>query len=382
MAGGVDRFTVYAYDINTNTLICELPAAGLTFDRRLNDTGSIGFTLNLLDPHAAAQADPFLAYYRAQVPVAFYVDRDGVLVWGGIQTTGGYTHSGHTLPIQGREWPAYFAQRLIAAPYDKPTYPSGIDPALLLSKAVTDCQNTALAGPGANVGVAVTGGSSSVPWVTPSYSMQQTFVSQVVADCVAGVTPGAGGVDYWMDVAWSPSGFPSVTMRIASPRAGRAAGTTSFAIDLLNTVDFTWPQDYQQACTTLFETGGGSGQVAPASTVATSTPVGGLGQSPRFDKVLQHSNVLSPEWLSQLAQGEAQRFTGAVVTPTVILRTADETNPLGTWIPGDDCRLIAEPFELYPAGIDEYWRVVMHAVTVPDDGAPTVTLTFNAPPQF
>jgi hypothetical protein len=153
-------------------------------------------------------------------------------------------------------------------------------------------------------------------------------------------------------------------------------------IDLLAADDFTWPQDYQQACTTLMETGGGSGQVAPAITVQSGVPTGGLGRSPRFDKVIQHSNVTSPEWLRTLAQGEAMRYAGAVVTPTVTLRTADPTNPLGTWIPGDDVRLFAEPFELYPDGIDEFWRVVAYAVTVPDDGVPTVTLTLNLPPQF
>lgn len=376
-----DLFTVLAYDICTNTRICEIPANGLSFDSRLNDAGAIGFTLNLLDPKAAAQAAPFLAYVQNRVPVALYVDRDGVLVWGGYQTTGNYRHTAHTLPVQGKEWPGFFAQRLIAKPYDNTVYPNGVDPAALLATAVVDCQNPTLCGPGASLGIAVTGGSSGVPWIKPSYTLGQTYVSQVIADCTAGLSPGTGGVDVWTDVHWAGDS-PSVTLRIQSPRAGRVAGTTGLTFELLEATDFTWPMDYQQACTVLYATGGGSGQVAPATAVPTGVPVGGLGQMPRLDRTVSHPDVTSPEFLAQLAQGEASEFAGALATPTVTIPTADPTNPLGTWIPGDDARLRAPAFELFPHGLDEYWRVVQQQVTVPDDGVPTVTLTFNPPPNF
>lgn len=376
-----DVFTVFAYDICTNTLICELPANDLSFDSRLNDAGAISFTINLLDPGAAAQVAPFMAYYTGRVPVALYVDRDGVLVWGGFQTTGNYTHTGHTLPVQGKEWLGWWAQRRCAAVYDGAAYPNGVDPAGLIYTAVTDAQNTNLCGPGAQVWVAVDGGNSTVPWTKPSYT-RQSFVSQVIADCTAGVTPGTGGIDIWTEVAYA-SGLPQVTHHIESPRAGRAAGTTGFAIDLLEAVDFTWPVDYQTSCTHLFETGAGSGQVQPQIEVqAPGVPLGGLGQSPRMDKVISHSNTLDPNQLAHLANGEVREFSGGVTVPTVTLRTANPSTPLGTWIPGDDCRLIAAPFELAAGGIDEAWRVVQHAVTVPDDGVPTVTLTFNLPPQY
>lgn len=380
-----DVFRVFAYDINTNSLICELTPSGLTFDRRLNDAGAIGFTLDLLDPKAAAQAAPLMPYIDS-APYALYVDRDGVMVWAGYATTSNYQHSAHTLPVQGKEWPGWFAQRLTAAPYDQATYPTGIDPAQLLVKAVTDCQNTSLCGPGASVGVAVTlpaAGSPSLPWIVPTYTLGQTFVSQVVADMTAGVTPGTGGLDFWLDAQWSPSGAPQVTMRLAAPRAGRPAGSTGLVIDLLAAVDHTWPTDIGQAATTLTEIGGGSGQVAPQ--VAQQAPglaVGGLGQPPRMDKVIQHTNVLDRNLLAKLAYGEAVEFAPPVVTPTVTLRTADPTTPLGSWIVGDDIRLRAEPYERHPSGIDEYWRVVQHQVTVPDDGVPVVTLTFNPPPVY
>lgn len=381
-----DVYTVYAFDITQNSLICELPANSLTFDSKLNDVGAVGFTINLLDPAAAAQAAPFLQYVTNSVPVALYIDRDGTLVWGGYQTTLNYQHTAHTLAVQGKEWLGFWAQRLIAQQYDSSMYPNGVDPAALIQTAIAGAQSSSLCGPGAYIGIGVTGGSSSIPYVKPSYTLGQTFVSQVIADCVAGITPGTGGIDLSTAVQWNPNTLPAATPQvihyIESPRAGRTWGVSQFSIDLLSAVDFTWPTDYGQACTTLYETGAGSGQVANTAVVTTDVPVGGLGQWPRVDKVIQHSNVLSPEWLAQLAAGDAQEYAGGIVTPTVTLRTADAVNPLGSWIVGDDCRLFAEPFELYPSGIDQTWRVVMHQVTVPDDGVPTVTLTFNPPPQF
>lgn len=377
-----DVFRVFAYDINTNTQICELTPSGLTFDRRLNDAGACSFTIDLLDPRAAAQAAPLMPYIDS-APYALYVDRDGVIVWAGWAKTSTYQHTAHKLPVQAKEWPDYFTKRVIGAPYDQPTYPNGLDPAALLAKAVTDCQSTVLCGPGASVGIAVTGGSSSLPWTKPTYTMGQTLVSQVIADMVAAVTPGTGGLDYWIDAHWDAGGSPSVTLHIESPRAGRTAGSTGLTFDLLAAVDHTWPTDIGPAATTLYESGGGTGKVAPQ--VVQQVPgvaVGGLGQPPRLDKVIQHSNVLDAGQLSRIAYGEALEFSPPVATPTVTVRTADPANPLGSWIVGDDARLFAEPYERHPAGVDQFWRIVQHAVTVPDEGVPTVTLTFNPPPTY
>lgn len=376
-----DVFRVFAYDINTSTLICELTASGLTFDRRLNDAGSISFTINLLDPAAAAQAAPLMSYVDS-APFALYVDRDGAIVWAGYGATSNYQHSAHTLPVTGKEWPAFFAQRLIGAPYDKATYPNGVDPARLLYLAVTDCQDTSKCGPGANLGINVTGGTSNLPWITPTYDQRQTFVSQVIADCTAGVTPGTGGLDYWLDAQWV-NGSPSVTMHLESPRAGRPAGSTGLMFDLLAAVDHTWPADFGAAATLLVEVGGGSGQVSPtARAQAPNVPVGGLGQPPRMDKVIQHSNVLDGNLLARFAYAEAVEFSPPVATPTVTLRTGDPSTPLGSWIVGDDARLFAEPYERHPGGVDQFWRIVQHSVVVPDEGVPLVTITFNLPPIF
>lgn len=376
-----DVFTVFAYDMNTNTPICEVPANGLSFDRRLNDVGSAQFSIKLDDPKTAAQVAPLMEY--AGRPWALYIDRDDTLVWGGWAKTGQYKHSAHTLPVGAKEWPDYFSRRLIGSVLDATVYPDGVDPAALFARAVTDAQSVALCGPGANMGIGVTGGSSKLPKIVPSYQVKQAYVSQVIADCVQTVMPGTGGLDYYTDVFWDTDGTPAVVLRICTPRAGRTARGTGLIIDLLDAVDFGWPTDVSNSVTSLTETGGGTGLAQVTVTVqAPGVPVGGLGQMPRLDRTIQHSNILDSQFLLAVAQGEAQEFGGPVAVPTVTITTDHPDVPLGSYIPGDDVRLRAEPHEFRPGGIDEFWRLVQWNVKVPDEGVPTVDLAFNAPPIY
>lgn len=379
----MEIFTVYAFDICTNTLIAILPANGLQYDRRLDEAGSCSFTLDLLGSQAALQVAPFLAY--AGNPVGIYVDHNGSLEWGGWQTTWNYQHSTHTLQVQAKEWPDYFAHRLVARDYNISAYPYGVDPGTLVRDAVTDAQDPMLCGSAANVYVSVIidPATLQIPRVIPNYTATQSTVGQVIGDATAGSAVGIGGLDVWTDVKWS-AGAPSVTLRIDCPRAGRYVEDSGLAVNLLQALDFSWPSDVANSGTNFIITGAGSGQIQPSiSTTAPGIVLGGLGGLPRMDKVISHSTTTSPAWLELLAAGDAQEFGGPINVPTVTLATDDPSAPLGSFDIGDDWRLFAGPFELYPNGVDQTWRCVAYAVTVPDDGGvPTVTLTYNTPPIF
>lgn len=380
-----DVFRVFAYDLCTNTPVAELPAIGLQFDVRLNDSGGIGLALDLFDPKAAAAAAPVLQY--GGTPVALWVDYDGSLVWGGWSKTINYQHSTHQAQMTGKEFLDYFSQRFVARDYvptDTAWAVNGIDPAHFAAQALADVQSAALCGPGASINMSVYAPGSSMPRVKPNYLTNQSTVGQIVSDAVAGSSVGTGGLDvYHRNVYGTRGGSPNSTLVFTSPRAGRIGAASPVAINLLTAVDFTWPADVQSACTQLTVTGAGSGTAAPQ--VVQNTPgliVGGLGGVPRIDKALNHSTVTNPNWLATLAYGESLEFGAPVVTPTVTLKTNDPTNPLGSYALGDDVRCFAEPNEFFPYGIDETWRIVAYAVSVPDEDNATVTLTLNVPPIF
>lgn len=383
----VESYTVYAYDLNTNTLIGHLPATGLKFGCRLNDAGPISFDMNLQNPVVASLAQAVLAYQGT--PFALYVQRstggsNGTLVWGGIAWTTTYSKASGVLSIGGKEWLSYFDQRVITADYSQVSYPSGIDPAQLVQKALTDAQSAAKSGPGASLGIQIVGGTSTIPHFVPGYPISQhTTVGQILADMAATSAPGSGTVDTVFTSAWTTGGVPQVTATIATLRAGRAASNTNLIFDLSKALDYTWPADATKMGTSLIATGAGSGSATVSATVQSPyAPVGGLGQSPRLDQVYQFNNVQSQSQISAMGKGIAQLYGQAVVTPTVKVPTNLVEQPLGSWMIGDDARLFTQSDERFPNGLDQYWRIVAYDVEVPDEGVPSVTLTFNTPPVF
>lgn len=377
-----DKFTIYAYDLNTNTLVGELPGTDLRFDSRLNGAGAISFNLSLATPKSATLAAPLLAYGGR--PVALYVDRDGIIVWGGIGWTGNYQKSSGMLEVGGKEFGSYFAKRVTVADYSETTYPAGLDPAELIYKIFTDAQNPALAGAGASIGLNVVGTTSDLPVTIPGYPLAQyTFVSRIAEDMAAISAPGAGGIDTSITSAWDPtSGLPVNTLQVWSPRVGRAAGESGVFFDLANVVDYSWPTDAESSATTIIATGSGNGDAMPVATAnAPGVPVGGLGQSPRLDMVAS-TTAQSQGQVSLMANGLAAQYGEPLTTPTITVRTGERGQPLGSWIVGDDARVYVESDPRHPNGLDEYWRIVQQQVEVPNEGVATVTLTLNLPPIY
>lgn len=378
----VDTFTIYAYDINTNTKLTELPGLGLQFSSRLNDQGGISFDLPLGRSDIRRLVQPLLDY--AGRPVKLYVDRDGVIQGGAfIAWTGNYNKSTGMLQVGGKEIASYFAHRSQVADYSQMTYPGGLDPAVLIYKIYTDAQNPALGGAGSSIGLAVVNDSSGMPTIIPGYPLAQyTMVQQIAADMADIIAPGVGGIDVTVASAWdATTGDPVDTLTIWTPRAGIPAGSSGVIFDLDTVIDYTWPTDAENSGTTIIATGSGNGDAMPVSQAnAPGVPVGGLGQSPRLDKIVS-TTAQSQDQVALMANGLAQQYGDPVTTPTVTVPTAGP-QPLGSWTVGDDARLYTAGDERFPNGLSQFWRIVAQEVDVPDEGVATVTLTYNLPPTF
>lgn len=373
-----ETFRVFAYDLNTNTLLNELPFNNLTYDNRLGDAGACSFDLNIRSPMVQKLVSPILAYDGA--PFAIYVDRNGQISWGGMAVTTNYDSFSGVLSIGGKEFLSYFDQRVLAASYTVVEYPSGVDPAQLIAKAINDAQSSTLSGAGASIGISVIGGSSGLPLTAVGYPQTQyTTVGRLIADMLAISIPGVGGLDITQISQWV-GGAPSNTFLISSPRAGRAAGNTGLIFDLDLAQQYYWPTDSGNSGNFIIATGSGSGSSMPiAVAAAPGVFVGGLGQAPRLDKVVPFQSVQSEAQIVAAAAGAAQTYGRPIVTPKITMLTDGN---LGTWALGDDARLRTPGNERFPAGRDQYWRIVQQSVTVPDAGAATVAVTFNTPPTF
>src|SRR5688500_1705490 len=81
---------VYTYliaDLRGGAILDELPLSGVSFDKKLNDAGSLRAQLQVLDPVIRSRGPRLLTEPGR---TAIYVDRDGTLLWGGIIWTSRY----------------------------------------------------------------------------------------------------------------------------------------------------------------------------------------------------------------------------------------------------------------------------------------------------
>ena len=106
--------TQYRYlfaDLLTNDILAELPLTGVTFTQVLNSPGSLNARLLISD----VREDQYdIEGSTIPARTAIYVDRDGVLVWGGIIWLRRYNSETQTIDITAREFLSYLESRRVA----------------------------------------------------------------------------------------------------------------------------------------------------------------------------------------------------------------------------------------------------------------------------
>jgi hypothetical protein len=270
--------------------------------------------------------------------------------------------------------PSYFTQVVTTKDYI-----TSISPVTLMQNVIADVQ----AQTGANLGITtrlqVTGAPANI---TPTYPQtQRTTVAQIIADMTAAITPGTGGVDYYMQHAFV-SGAPQHTFVIAAPRAGRSSATSNLFLDLQAAFDWTWPKDATASGNHIIVVGGGSGNIQPWADARASYAIGGAGQPILMEQVLQYSSVSTTAQLQAIANGQVQMLGKPLTVPTVTLPTDYAPMPLGSFNIGDDVLLYSEPSIHFPTGKSEWWRIVAYTVALNNSGISTMVLTFNRPPVY
>lgn len=365
--------TITAWDLNTNTLITHLQAADPSYSVRMNDAGEFSLKLNLSDAMAAQQAKVILSMDGTPFKVTFS-NREESIQYTGLAWNTLMSSKEPFLHIAGKALPSYFTQVVATKSYDQT-----ISPAQLLADVVTDTQNQ----PGANIRLTPRLLlNSPPPDITPSYTVNQyATAAQIIADCTAAITPGSGGVDYYVTDAFV-NGAPVHTFNIAAPRCGRDQHSSGATIDISQAIDWQWPTNAAQSGNQAIVVGAGSGGVQPKSIQDAAMPRGGLGQPPLLQMVYQYNQVSSQTQLDSLANGLIQTFGRPVAVPTVTMPLDYAPLPLGSFQIGDDVRVYSPVSPWFPQGLAEWWRIVAYTVSYPAEGVPTYQLTLNRPPVF
>lgn len=367
------RPTVTAWDLNTNTLLTHLQAMSPSYSVRLNDAGEFTLKIDLTDALASQQAAVILALDGTPFKVVFS-NRAESIQYSGIAWNTSMTSGEPVLTIAGKGLTSYFTQVVATKAYN-----TEISPATLLANVVTDTQNQAGANMRLTPRLAL---NTPPPTIKPNYAANQyVTAAQIIADCTAAVTPGTGGVDYYVTDVFT-NGAPAHTFNIAAPRCGRDSSTSGATINLAQAIRWDWPKNAAASGNQAIVVGAGSGGVQPKSIKDATFPRGGLGQPPLLQMVYQYNQVSSQTQLDAIANGQIQMFGRPVSVPVITLPIDYPPLPLGSFQIGDDIRVDSPVSPWFPQGLRQWWRVAAYTVTYPDEGVPTMQLTLNRPPVF
>ena len=358
--------TEYRYlfaDLLTNSILAELPLTNVNFTQQLNTAGTFTGELLLSGINSANLNVP-----AATIPArtAVYVDRGGVLVWGGVLWGREYSSNSQTLKFTAREFESYFERRRITTD----TVFTNTDQLTAVQSVV----NTAQAATNGNIGVSVGTETSGVLINRTIYGYEYKTVFSLIQD----LSRSTSGFDFNIYVYYDSNGNPAKLLRLGYPRYGRNYSSTSTSAPVFelpgNMIEYTYPEDGTIAANYLYAIGAGSNPGKLTSTAFDGSKI--ASGWPLLEEQANYSDVSDATLLSNLASGQV-----AVVSypPTTIkIAVSPNNDPIfGSYEVGDDARVRILD-DRFPSQLDTTYRIVAYNVAVGENNSPeivTITLT-------
>jgi len=368
--------TTYRYlfaDLLTNQILAELPLTGVTFSNVLNSSGSFSGHLLLSD---LSESGYDLVNTTIPGRTAIYVDRNGVLVWGGILWTRQYDSTSQTLTFGAREFESYFERRIINELLDY----QNIDQLTIVRNLMTEAQ----AYPNGNIGVIVGTETSGVLVSRTYYAYEYKKFFDAFKDLSnAGST---FGFDFNIDVQYDTSNNPIKLLRLDYPHRGKiysASDPSALVFDFpSNLIHYQWPENGAAMANTIYAIGPGSNE---GKLLAFSQNTSQLSAGyPFLEDTVTYNDIYDGTLLANLAAGEVQAKLNPVVTAQISL-PAYVDPVLGSYKTGDQI-LIRITDDRFPApsaggfGLTTVKRITAINVQTGESGPETVTLTLADPP--
>lgn len=352
-------------DVLTNQVLTELPLTSVNFTQQLNTAGTFTGKLLLSGVNASG-----LNVANSTIPgrTAIYVDRDGVLVWGGVLWTRDWTAKDQMLAFTAREFESYFERRRITA--DTVFY--GVDQLA----AVQTIVNNAQAVTNGNVGITVGTETSGVLINRTFYGYEYKTVFSAIQE----LSKTSTGFDFNITVAYDSNGLPSRTLHLGYPRWGQtylATSQNALVFDMPgNVIDYEWTEDGITAANTVYALGAGSNPGKLISTSVDSTKISS--GWPILEDQINYSDVIDSTLLTTLSVGQV----GAVSYPpqTIKLLVSPSLDPVfGSYEVGDSARIRIKD-DRFPAGLDAVYRIISFNMQAGENNQAeevTITLTYT-----
>lgn len=368
-AGSAQPDHTYTYlfvDLRTDTLLAELPLASVSYSFELNGIGTLTGTIPYnsetlpLDPETASTPGR----------TAVYVDRDGVLVWGGIvwtrqQATGGKQ-------IQAAEFLSYYQHR-----YVKKTLST--DTSLLINAAFVDAGGQRLYPdqkflvwsllryandqPGGDIHVdinALTAPADGVTRTATYFGYERPEIYKAISELAAA----DDGFDVAIEVGWTSSANnnPPTRFRRARtwfPRRGRPASQSGLVFSkgggTGSILSYEWPEDGTAMVTEMSGLGAGSGEAKIVKTSAAQDLIDA--GWPLLEGVATYDGVVDEAQVQGLTNADLDAASSSQVQPTFEV-SADTDPAFGSYSVGDEALFVIDPEPQSPAGREGVLRIV------------------------
>jgi len=360
--------TTYRYlfaDLLTNQILAELPLTSVTFTEQLNVAGTFTGHLLLSGVDAAA-----LNVNNATIPgrCVIYVDRNGVLVWGGIIWLREYSSTEQRMTLTAREFLSYYERRRISdtLPY------TGYDQMAIAQNLMNYAESKTYG----SIGLLFNQdpGSSSTSGVIISrvyYNYEIKTVFQAIQD----LSKANNGFDFEISVYYDGSGNPAKSFNTYYPHSGNRYSATNPSVPVFelpgNIVEYTYPEDGSKAANEIFGLGAGStfGKLIETVDDATKLATGW----PLLQDQGNYTDIYDPTLLTSLTQGQLN----ATSYPPVTMKIAVPAyiDPIyGTYEIGDDVRVRITDSR-FPSTLDAVYRITALSIDAGEDRPERVTLT-------
>jgi len=359
--------TQYRYllaDVLTNQILAELSLTNVNFTQQLNTAGTFTGELLLAGVNTAK-----LNVLNSTIPArcAIYVDRSGVLVWGGIIWNREWDTGNQRLKITAREFESYFERRRIAS-----TLVFTNQDQLTIAENLI---NAAQSVPYGNINVLIPSTTSGViigSQIYYNYELKTYF------NALLDLAKNNNGFDFNIKVAYDGSRNPTKTLQLGYPRLGNTYSSSSatvpvFQIPAGNIVQYNYKEDGTKAANSVYATGAGSNEgKLIANSVDTTKTLSGW---PLLEDSSNYSNITDSTLLGGLASGQV--LATSYPPQTLQIVAPPYLDPVfGTYNLGDQARVILKD-DFYPSTFDGNYRIVGLNVSPGENGPERVTLTLT-----
>ena len=372
--------TQYRYlfaDLITNDILAELPLTNVSFTQTLNTPGSFSGTILGSDINETGYD---IAGSTIPARTAIYVDRDGVLIWGGIIWLRTWDSDSQHFSFQAREFGSYFERRRITDDFmagDQALVYDNEDQLFIAQDLLTLAQTLA----GGDIGLVIPNNVSGIDVTRVYYAYEFKDVWGAIKD----LSNQQDGFDFNIDVAYDNNLEPRKYAQTAYPYRGitfNANNADALVFEFPgNIVAYEWPDDGSVVSNKMYGIGPQSNEakIVAVATAPTNQITAGY---PLLEDTVSYTDQYDPNILYQQTLGEVTAKQVPVVTPKIVI-PAYASPVLGSYKTGDEC-LLRITDDRFPNngsgfGLSQVYRIVAISVQPGEDGPERVTLTLTDP---